>query len=545
MAVPKASIIQFLLSQCRDSEGLLSNGKVYFYNPGTSDDTGVYVWLDPDATIAANNPYTLDANGTAQVYAYGSFRIVIKDSDGITRMDYDNIYFNSQGDYYVSANISSYNDDLAAAVLAIGSTNITLHIDIPITVTANLTVPANIVLERSQGGTITVSPGATLTIVTAPISPATQWFYGAGTVTVTGKPQEAAWWGSAEKVTLTNLEVTTQTGLKVGVFTFPTNEYNYRTQNLLDNLSFTATVAAKALTISLKGADGNAPSATNIVKIAFRSATLTTPTPVIRYITAATTLTLSSGSTLGFTSGEVGRMYVWAIDNAGTVELAISRTAFFRESNVVTTTAEGGAGGADSISIMYSTTQRTGVAFRCIGYIEIQSGATAGEWDNAASKVQVMGPGINRSGDVIQVIVTMDSTALSGTTAIPLDDTIPTSSEGDLFLTSTAIVPTSAVNPLAVEAMVNISNSAQVNGAVALFRDSDAAAIAATQINIPFAGGGTPVPMFLYLTAGSTSSTVFKIRAGCIAGTTYYNGYAGRYFGGVGISSIRITEIFA
>ena len=99
MAIPKASVIQFLLDQQRDSTGLLNGGKVYFYAPGTSDIEGINVWLDPDATIPANNPYQLSANGTAQLYAYGNFRVVVKDSDDIARMDYDNLYFNNGGDF--------------------------------------------------------------------------------------------------------------------------------------------------------------------------------------------------------------------------------------------------------------------------------------------------------------------------------------------------------------------------------------------------------------------------------------------------------------
>jgi len=108
----------------------------------------------------------------------------------------------------------------------------------------------------------------------------------------------------------------------------------------LHNIGIAATVGSKALTVSLKGSDGNAPSATNPVLIGFRSATLTAGNPVFRTVTAALSVVLSSGSTLGFTAALAGRLYVWAIDNAGTVELALSRTAdIFPESNLVTTTA--------------------------------------------------------------------------------------------------------------------------------------------------------------------------------------------------------------
>lgn len=175
----------------------------------------------------------------------------------------------------------------------------------------------------------------------------------------------------------------------------------YKETNRLCNVGIAATVSSKALTIALKGENGNDPSASNIVSMAFRDETLTTGTPNIRTVTDALSVVLASGGTLGFTSAEAGRLYVWAIDNNGTVELALSRTAdIFPESNLVSTTAIGS--GSDSATVMYSTSSRTNLACRCIGYIEITTGVTAGEWDNAPTKIQIMGPGVKRTGDTIQ-----------------------------------------------------------------------------------------------------------------------------------------------
>ena len=184
---------------------------------------------------------------------------------------------------------------------------------------------------------------------------------------------------------------------------------------LLDNVGIAASIDSNALTIALKGADGNAPSASNVVKIKFRSATLTSGITYTREITAATSIVLSAGSTLGFAANETGRIYVWAIDNAGTSELAFSRTAdIFPEGNLVTTTAEGGAGAADSAAIMYSTSARTNVSCRCLCYVEIQTGATAGNWSNDALKIQIMGPGIKRTGDIVQTVRTAKTDTFSG-----------------------------------------------------------------------------------------------------------------------------------
>lgn len=84
-----ATQFDFLLSQVRTSTTSLTAGKVYFYSTGTSTPKAVY--LDPNQITQAANPYTLDANGTALIYGNGNYRIVIKDSAGVTKYDRDNI----------------------------------------------------------------------------------------------------------------------------------------------------------------------------------------------------------------------------------------------------------------------------------------------------------------------------------------------------------------------------------------------------------------------------------------------------------------------
>lgn len=374
MTAPAYSVIPFLLSQVRTDTDALIGGSVYFYSPGTTETTGITIYLDKDGLQPANNPYTLDGDATAQLYASGSYRIVIKDVNGVTQFDRDNLYFSAGPDYVTQLAIGNY-ASLAEAVTAIGTDSARLLINEPITVTADLVVPANIILERIEPGKITVNPGVTLTITSAPISDASEWFLGTGTVTVTNYPQEQAWWGNTQRI--------------------DSSGYYIKSANILSspytiqNLSFTASVGSKALTVALKGVDGNAPSASNPINIAFRSATATSSALVNRTVTAATSVVLSSGSTLGFTSAQTAKIYVWAIDYGGTVELALSRRVKWSATELVSTTAEGGAGAADSGATLYSTTARTNVACRLLGNITIQTGATAGEWDNAPTVLAV------------------------------------------------------------------------------------------------------------------------------------------------------------
>lgn len=156
----------------------------------------------------------------------------------------------------------------------------------------------------------------------------------------------------------------------------------------LSNIGIATSVGSNALTISLKGADGNDPSTTNPVEIAFRSATSATGTMTVVAATAATSVVVSSGSTLGTVSGQAGYLYVYALNNAGTIELAVSGRTLFDEGSTQSTTAEGGAGGADYAHILYSTSARSGVAIKCIGRILI-SEATAGTWASNATEISI------------------------------------------------------------------------------------------------------------------------------------------------------------
>ena len=102
---------------------------------------------------------------------------------------------------------------------------------------------------------------------------------------------------------------------------------------------------------------------------------------------------VSSGSTLGTVNGIANRLAVLAIDNAGTVELAVANAAGIGnidETGVISTTAEGGAGAADGSTAIYSTTARSNVPYRVVGFVE-STQATAGTWSTSPSKIQGAG----------------------------------------------------------------------------------------------------------------------------------------------------------
>lgn len=125
----------------------------------------------------------------------------------------------------------------------------------------------------------------------------------------------------------------------------------------------------------------------------FRSTTLTSGTPTTISNASQITTTISSGSTGGTTSAVQSDIILLAINNAGTMELAwvnASGGVDLSETGLISTTAEGGAGGADSASTIYSTTARTNVAYRVVGFFR-STQTTAGTWAQTPSLMQGAG----------------------------------------------------------------------------------------------------------------------------------------------------------
>lgn len=142
------------------------------------------------------------------------------------------------------------------------------------------------------------------------------------------------------------------------------------------------TLAASALTLKL-----------NPTTLSFRSTTLDSGAPVLVSNASQITTTISSGSTGGTISTIQSEIVILAINNAGAMELAWTNLAGgvnLDETTLINTTAEGGAGAADSATVIYSTTARTGVAFRVVGIFR-STQTTAGTWAQTPSLVQPVG----------------------------------------------------------------------------------------------------------------------------------------------------------
>lgn len=153
------------------------------------------------------------------------------------------------------------------------------------------------------------------------------------------------------------------------------------------NYALSASVATSAMTINLLNQSGSTPSGGNSCTFSFRSSTSASGVYTTVNVTSALSLVISSGSTLGQANAVAGYLYLYALNNAGTAELAISSTQF-SDYSVVSTTAEGGAGAADSFNVIYSTTARSNVPIRLIGRF-LQTQTTAGTWASTPTEIAV------------------------------------------------------------------------------------------------------------------------------------------------------------
>jgi hypothetical protein len=164
-------------------------------------------------------------------------------------------------------------------------------------------------------------------------------------------------------------------------------------------LGVAASVAANALTVSLKTSAGIDATSTTGIEVSFRNATASTGTRTVISAQAAISVVAPQGATLGFANSATDNIYAYAINNAGTVELAIS-ASLFDEGTLQSTTAISAT--ADSATVLYSTTARTSVGVRLLGRVKITTGATAGDWSQAPTEIHASNNFHNIIGQDVQ-----------------------------------------------------------------------------------------------------------------------------------------------
>lgn len=225
------------------------------------------------------------------------------------------------------------------------------------------------------------------------------------------------------------------------------------------NGTLVASAVGSVLTISLKTLAGLDPSALDPVYILFRNSTAATGNYTSLTVTAGVSITVSVGSTLGATNNVPFRIWIVGFNDAGTFRLGIInctstlQTFPLSEYQLRSSTAEGGAGAADSAGVIYTGVAVTTKPFRILGYMEWGSGlATAGTWASGPTLIQLYRSGIPRPGEIVQTINVLGASVVSAIAATSWTNTNLTVS----------ITPTSTSNPVTVNWATTLQQTNQL-----------------------------------------------------------------------------------
>lgn len=327
------------------------------------------------------------------------------------------------------------------------------------------------------------------------------------------------------------------------------------------NAALAASVGASALTINLQSKALATASATDPIRIPYRNATVGTGDYAELDVTASSSLVISSGSTMGARNGIPFRLWIVSFNDAGTQRIGaincVTSAANITSGSDVTSifglaawgiasaVSEGGVGAADSAQVFYANAAVTSKAYTVLGYMTWETGlTTAGTWDAVPTRIQMFGPGVSLPGQPVQKQGQVLGTSTTGTTAVPHDNTVPTSGEGDQYMTVT-ITPSSAANVLNNKITGHFGQSNASSWlAMSLYQDATNSLATAIELNAT-ANGSIELVLEHDTLAGTSASTTMKMRAGGDTGaTTTFNGQAGvQHYGGACASRMYVTEL--
>lgn len=312
-------------------------------------------------------------------------------------------------------------------------------------------------------------------------------------------------------------------------------------------------------TISIDPAFGVAPAIGDITGMGTGVATFLA-TPSSANLKSAVTDETGSGGALVFaTSPTLTTPVIGTIADAnGNESLIMNATASAVNEITLTNAATGSSpllessGGDTNIALNISSKGTGAINLKSANTstaVTFQTGTsnqhtTSLSFANTSASRTITIPDTDISNAVVQRVSTQTGAVATGTTTVPIDDTIPQNTEGDQYM-SLAITPKATGNILKIEVTIFACHSVGAGHiTTALFQDSTANALAAGTHITPAVGAFISTKFTHTMSAGTTSSTTFKVRIGSnAAGTTTFNGATGaRFLGGVLASSIIITE---
>lgn len=357
------------------SSGFVNNGLLYFKNSAGISTTLNGTITSSSTTIALTDSSAMPSTGTILIdneqITYGTnsantLSTLTRGANGTTAAAHTTGALVSST-YFASTTLSASIDNLSATTT------------IPVISAANFPNTGTVLIDSEQisytGKTSVTLTGATRAVNGTTIAAHTSGVTVSGVQLVTNSLNfmfdDVTQSMKLPNATITNLTVTNLQATNSNFSNSAT--FSQKIQPI------TATTAASALTVTL-----------NPTVLDFRSTTLTSGAVTSVSVTSAISLTVASGATLGSVSSQAFRLVVLAINNSGTVELAIVNLAGSNqldETNLISTTALSGT--SNTASVIYSTTSRSNVAYKVVGFIDFPAG-TAGTW---ATITEVQGTG--------------------------------------------------------------------------------------------------------------------------------------------------------
>jgi hypothetical protein len=293
--------------------------------------------------------------------------------------------------------------------------------------------------------------------------------------------------------------------------------------------TISATIAANALTISIKTPLGNDPGPTEPLFTTTRSDPLTGSAMQGVAIVAPLSVVLASGSLMGVTPSTPFSLWLVKFDDSGTSRLGVinsfdgNQIYGLVDGAVASSTAEG-SGAADSAGVIYSTVAVSSKPMRIIGRLEWFSGlAVAGAWSSAPDDVSLFVPGSRTPGDTVRDVSVIVSGGSTTTTTMPLGSSAPTITQG-AQLSTAQITPTSRANLIENEYHFYCTHSAASPIVAGLFLNGATDAVRSSWGYVPGADATISVHLFDRRLALALTAQQFDLRAGgAAAGTFYFN----------------------
>lgn len=131
------------------------------------------------------------------------------------------------------------------------------------------------------------------------------------------------------------------------------------------NTALVASIASNILTVSLSDSSGSSPSSTSKSFIGFRNPTSSSTLYNVRTVSASLSLTIGTAVSLGLPTSASNTIYIFALDNAGTVELFASAHPYWDEGTLQSTSTTG-----TSNAVLFGANARSTMPVRLIGRIK-------------------------------------------------------------------------------------------------------------------------------------------------------------------------------